>query len=72
MEDLYTKIGGYLIGLPIEKAWMFGAFARGEQHETSDIDLLVRFEQPNDIDLFDYVGIKQGLEDLTGRSVDLG
>jgi predicted nucleotidyltransferase len=71
LEKLYEKLAKYFDDQPVEKVWVFGSFAREEQHETSDLDLLVRFEQPNDIDLFDYVGIKQDLEDITGRSVDL-
>lgn len=71
LEDLHENLVSYFDGQPIEKVWVFGSFARGEQNLTSDIDLLVRFEQPNNIDLFDYVGMRQDLEDLTGRSVDL-
>ena len=47
---------------------LFGSFARGEQKEASDIDILVEFEKPtfrNFMDLSSY------LEDLFGREVDL-
>lgn len=70
-KELLQKIRTYLRRQPIEKAWLFGSFARAEESKDSDIDLLVRFRQPNEIDLFDYVGIRQDLEKLTGRQVDL-
>jgi predicted nucleotidyltransferase len=39
---------------------------------TSDIDVLVEFVDNSDFDHFDsYFGLKEGLEDLFGRPVDL-
>ncbi len=52
----------------VKRIGVFGSFVRGEQKETSDIDLVVEFENPtfdNFMDLAFY------LEDLTGRSVDI-
>jgi predicted nucleotidyltransferase/plasmid maintenance system antidote protein VapI len=68
---LLRKIKTYLSQQPVEKAWLFGSFARGEESYDSDIDLLVRFDRSQNFDLFDYIGIKHDLEDLTGRKVDL-
>lgn len=68
---IFQKINIYLKNQPIEKAWVFGSFARKSATFESDIDILVQFVQPNNIDLFDYIGIKQDLEDLTGFKVDL-
>jgi len=70
-KKLIKKIRNYFKNRPIEKVWLFGSFARNEEGYDSDIDLLVRFTKPNRIDLFDYIGIRQDLEDLTGRQVDL-
>lgn len=52
----------------VKRIGIFGSYARGEQKETSDIDVLVEFEVPtfdNFMDLIFY------LEDLFGRKVDL-
>jgi predicted nucleotidyltransferase/DNA-binding XRE family transcriptional regulator len=68
---LLETINEYLSKQPIEKAWVFGSFARNEQSRDSDIDILVRFTRPNKLDLLDYVGMKQELEQLAGRQVDL-
>lgn len=70
-EILYQKIRDYLKTQPISKAWIFGSFARNEQKEDSDIDLLVQFEENHTLDLFDYIGITHDLEDLLGKNVDV-
>lgn len=70
-EELIRKIRSYVEGKPIDKVWVFGSFARSAESLDSDIDLLVKFDHSFKIDLFDYIGMRQDLEDLTGRQVDL-
>ena len=70
-KKLIKRIKEYLKNKPIEKVWLFGSFARNEQNLDSDIDSLIRFLKPSKIDLFEYIGIRQDLEDLTGRQIDL-
>ena len=48
---------------------VFGSVARGEEHEDSDIDLLVEFDEG--ASLFDQVRIGQSLSELLGRRVDV-
>ncbi len=48
---------------------IFGSFARGEEKEKSDIDILVEFKE--DADLFDFVGLSIYLEEKLGRKVDV-
>ncbi len=48
---------------------VFGSFARGEEGPDSDLDVLVDLEPGRD--LLDIVAIKQDLEDLLGRKVDV-
>jgi hypothetical protein len=48
---------------------VFGSVARGEATETSDIDLLVDFE--DGYSLWDQIGLMQDLEELLGRKVDV-
>ena len=40
---LFRDIKTYLASMPIDKAWIFGSFARGEETDDSDIDILVQF-----------------------------
>lgn len=48
---------------------IFGSFARGEQNETSDVDLLVVFDEVPD--LLKFVNLERYLEDLLELKVDL-
>jgi predicted nucleotidyltransferase len=49
---------------------VFGSVARGDDREGSDLDVLVTFEGKTTFD--DFMGLKQDLEELFGRPVDLG
>jgi uncharacterized protein len=51
------------------RASLFGSTARGEDNNTSDVDILV--ELPNGLNLFSFVEIKLDLEDSFGKNVDL-
>jgi uncharacterized protein len=48
---------------------IFGSFARGECRAGSDLDLLVDLEPGRSI--LDLIAIKQDVEDLLGRPVDV-
>lgn len=48
---------------------IFGSTAKGRSSAGSDIDVLVRLQPGRS--LFDIVALKQDLEDLLGRKVDL-
>jgi len=48
---------------------VFGSLARGEGTESSDLDLLVTLEEKRS--LLDIVGLKQDIEDLLHRPVDV-
>ncbi len=48
---------------------VFGSYARGENNEASDLDLLVRFGMR--ISLLDLVGLELDLSDSLGIKVDL-
>jgi len=48
---------------------VFGSVARGDESLTSDVDMLVDLEPGRS--LLDHIALKQDLEDLLGRSVDI-
>ncbi|MDE7412321.1 MAG: nucleotidyltransferase family protein [Muribaculaceae bacterium] len=56
---------------PVSKAWLFGSYARGEEREDSDVDILVEFEKDAKIGLFKHAQIILSLESLLNRKVDL-
>ena len=53
----------------VARASLFGSFARGDEDENSDLDLLVEFESGRS--LLDLVAVKLDLEDALGRAVDV-
>ena len=50
---------------------LFGSFVRGEQTEKSDLDVLVTFSEPNNVDLFKFIELRLFLKDKLGVDVDL-
>jgi uncharacterized protein len=48
---------------------VFGSFARGDNRSNSDLDLLIDLEPGRS--LLDLIAIKQDLEDLLARRVDV-
>ncbi len=69
--EMIHKLQDCLASLPIEKAWLFGSYSRGEEQPDSDIDLLVRFDPEARISLFKYASIILTLETAMGKDVDL-
>ena len=48
---------------------IFGSVARGEDHEGSDLDLLI--DMPAGSSLLQIVGLQQDIEDALGMRIDL-
>ena len=69
--ELMAKVQKYLSSIPVEKAWVFGSFARGEETTGSDLDLMVDYAKDVTLSLLDIVRFKLNLESLIGREVDL-
>ena len=53
----------------VQKLAVFGSVATGTAGEDSDVDLLVEVDET--VGLFDFVRLKNYLEDLLGATVDL-
>ncbi len=39
---------------PVERAWLFGSYSRGEERADSDIDIMVQYEESATISLFRF------------------
>ena len=61
-DELRSKYGVETIGV-------FGSYIRGDQEDSSDIDILVEFERP--VGLLEFVRLKNYLSDLCEVNVDL-
>lgn len=66
-----NKLAKFFDQQPVEKAWVFGSYARSEENAKSDIDILVRFVSGASITLFKYAGMVSKLEKITKHKVDL-
>lgn len=70
--SIVNPIKEYLKTQPVQKAWVFGSFSRGEERADSDIDLLVQYDRTNHkVGLFTIINIQQHLQQIVGRNVDL-
>ena len=58
-----------LRALGVASLALFGSVARGEAEDGSDVDLLVEFSRP--VGLFEFLEVKEYLESIIGREVDL-
>lgn len=70
-RTIINKISKYFASQPIEKAWIFGSYARSEENRNSDIDILVNFSPDSKVTLFKYIHIVNELQTLTGKKIDL-
>ncbi len=71
-ETMIQIIRDYFATQPVLKAWIFGSYARGEEREDSDVDILVKFDHDNAvIGLIQYCHIMNELSDRLGIKVDL-
>lgn len=53
----------------VRKIGLFGSYARGDQGEASDIDILVEFEEP--VGFFKFVELEDYLSEKLKAKVDL-
>ena len=71
-ETVSNKIADYFMSKPVQKAWLFGSVARGEENEKSDIDILfVPDRSGAPFTLFTMGGMYMDLRKLLGREIDL-
>ena len=72
MDTHLTKqISDYFATQPVLKAWVFGSYARGEQREDSDIDIMIVPDYDAHVGLFLLSGMRLDLQDILGKKVDL-
>ena len=73
-EDISEQIRTILPELKqqygVKDLWLFGSYVRAEQHDVSDLDVLVSFENPT-LSLIEFIQLEQKLSDLLGVRVDL-
>lgn len=66
---IQKKIAPILKEYNITKAGIFGSYARGDFKRQSDVDILIELDEK--YSLYDLIGIKQRLEKVLRKKVDL-
>jgi predicted nucleotidyltransferase len=70
LSPILREKKAYLAGTyHVRSIGIFGSCRRGEEHEGSDVDILVEFSEVPGI--FGFIRLEQYLSELLGRKVDL-
>ena len=67
-QELYQELKVYLLEKKITRAAVFGSFARNEENENSDLDLLI---EAKGLTMFDILRIEDELASIYKRKIDL-
>ena len=67
-QELYQNLKEYLLKKNIKRAAVFGSFARNEETELSDIDLLL---EAQGLTMFDILRMEDELQTLCQRKIDV-
>lgn len=70
-SSLLNKLNQFFSTQPVEKAWLFGSYARGDENEESDLDIMVTYKADFRPGLFGICRLIEQIEKLTGLKVDL-
>jgi predicted nucleotidyltransferase/plasmid maintenance system antidote protein VapI len=55
----------------VSKAWLFGSYVRGEETQSSDIDILIDVPSEQKFTLFDIAEVQEQLQKLLNKKVDV-
>ncbi len=71
-KTIIKKITDYFNGHKmINKAWLFGSFARGEDDYKSDIDIMIEVPSDSKFSLFDLADVQYQLEQIVSAKIDV-
>ena len=68
-HQMLLLMRAYLAKQPIQRAYLFGSYSRGEATAGSDIDVLVEVDK--EVGLFQFAKIQLQLEELLKQHIDL-
>jgi len=70
IDDIKASVKQIAKEFDLVKVTLFGSYANGTATKDSDIDLLVEFTTDS-VSLFKLAGLKNKMEELTGKEVDV-
>jgi len=69
-DDIKRIVSDYFKDKPVNKAWLFGSYARGEANDDSDVDVLVNIDKDSPLGLKYFLWPLE-LGDLLRKKVDV-
>lgn len=69
-QMMQQMIADYFKTQPIQRAWLFGSYARGDESPLSDVDILVQFDEGG-VSLLKHAAMICELEKILDRPVDI-
>jgi predicted nucleotidyltransferase len=67
-QQLYQSLKSHLLKNNVTRAAVFGSFARNEETDKSDIDVLI---EVNNMTMFDILRLEDELQKICQRKIDL-
>lgn len=72
IQQIKDTVAGYFVDKPVKRVFLFGSYARGDANESSDVDLLIEYDETKTrLSLFDTLRFKVGLEERLHKDVEL-
>ena len=68
--EVSASIGPVLSRWPVQRAWLFGSVARGEQRTDSDVDIMVELDEGASLG-FSFLTMEDEVADSLGCAADL-
>ena len=65
------KLEEYFSSKPVNRAFLFGSFARNEELPDSDIDILIEIDKNTKMGLVKFFSMQLDLEEIFQKKVDL-
>ena len=69
-QMMQQTIADYFKTQPIQRAWLFGSYARGDESPLRDVDILVQFDEGG-VSLLKHAAMICELEKILDRPVDI-
>lgn len=71
VKNMIPVIRQYFQEKPVKRVFLFGSYSRGEEDDKSDIDLLVTYDDSNNLSLLTICRMINELSDKLGHPVDI-
>lgn len=70
-QAIINKLREFFTLQPVEKAWVFGSYSRGEESGRCVLIYLYALTRMLNVSLFKYIGIVNALQSLLHKKIDL-